>query len=98
MTSHGSPPETGRGQVALKHMTAPRRVDKARILLGRRKEDDELWNRYSMLSAVASCPVFLEAGQRIQFSYHETVRCQVPPNTTMLLLILFLVSGPLSDN
>jgi len=42
MTNHDSPTKAERGQSALKPMITSRRVDKARILLIRSKEDEEL--------------------------------------------------------
>lgn len=60
--------------------------------------DAEIPSRCSTRSALASCPVFPEVVQLIQFGYHEALQCQVSPNTTMLLLILFLMSGLLGDN
>ena len=65
----------------MKHMITPRRVDKVRNLLRRRKEDVELLSRYSALSTMASCPGFLEVVPLISY---ETLRCQVSPYITAL--------------
>lgn len=74
---------------------APGRVDKARILLIRRKEDEQLLSRYSALSAMAVCQVFPEVIQVVQFSNHETLRCQVSCNYAFINFVFNIRSTEL---